>query len=301
MSAGSTRAIFYALAANGGIAVSKFAAAAWTGSGAMLAEAIHSTADCTNQALLLIGLKESQRPASEDYPLGHHRAGYFWSMMVALLLFFVGGAYSFYEGVHRAMHPEPLENGLIAMAVLGMAVALEGFSLWGAIKEIRKESGGQPFLRWFRETRQSELMVVAGEDIAALAGLALAFIAIGATVLTGNPVYDALGSCAVGIVLMIIAVAIMWEVKGLIVGESAGPEQRADIRRFIEEQPEVDAVLNLITLSWGSRLVVAVKARMKDAENISGQDMIDRINAVEQRLQDRYAEAAWVFFEPDVR
>lgn len=298
---GSVRAILYALGANFGIAASKFGAAWWTNSGSMLAEAIHSTADCVNQLLLLLGMKEAKRPESADHPLGHHRVTYFWSMIVALLLFFMGGAFSVYEGIERMRHPHPLENGLVALAVLGVAVALEAFSLAGAMREIRTVAGGKPFLRWFRETRESELMVVAGEDIAALAGLTLAFCAVAAALVTGNPLWDALGTVGVGVVLMIIAVLVMIEVKGLIVGESASPEQREAIRRFIAAQPEVAEVLNLITLAWGDRIVVAVKARMAEAEAISGAQLTGRINAVEARIEAEFPQAKWVFFEPDAR
>ena len=298
---GSTKAIFYALGANFGIAVSKYAAAWWTSSGSMLAEAIHSTADCANQLLLLLGLREANKPETDDHPLGHHRVTYFWSMVVALLLFFMGGAFSLYEGIHRLLHPEPMENGIAAMAVLGFAVVLEAFSLWGAMKEIRLESGGKPFLQWFRETRQSELMVVAGEDIAALLGLALAFIAVTATVVTGNPLWDALGTISIGAVLMVIAVAVMVEVKALIVGESVAPEMRREIEEFVAAQPEVAEVLNVITLAWGAKAVIAVKARMAEMDTITGTQMVHRINAVEERMQQRWPNARWVFFEPDVR
>ena len=298
---GSVRAIFYALGANFGIAVAKYIAAFWTGSGSMLAEAIHSTADCANQMLLLLGLKQARRPASADFPLGHHRVTYFWSMIVALMLFFMGGAFSVYEGIERLLHPQPLQHGLIAMAVLACAVVLEAFSLWGALKEIRTISGSQPFLVWFRETRQSELMVVAGEDIAALLGLALAFVAVGATVLTGNPLWDALGTLAIGVVLMVIAIAVMIEVKGLIVGESAAPQLRAEIEAFVAAQPEVEQVLNVITLAWGDKVVIAVKARMRDMETQTGRQMVNAINVVEERMQQRFPAAQWVFFEPDVR
>ena len=298
---GSVKAILYALGANFGIAGAKYFAAFWTGSGSMLAEAIHSTADCANQLLLLLGLKEAARPESADHPLGHHRVTYFWSMVVALLLFFLGGAFSVYEGVHRLLHPEPLENGLAAMAVLGFAVVLESFSLWGALKEIRAESGGKPFLQWFRETRQSELMVVAGEDIAALIGLALAFLAVTATVVSGNPLWDALGTLGIGTVLMVIAVAVMVEVKALIVGESVAPEMRREIEEFVAAQPEVAEVLNVITLAWGAKAVIAVKARMADMDTITGTQMVHRINLVEERMQQRWPNARWVFFEPDVR
>ena len=300
-SEGSTKAILYALGANFGIAVAKFGAAWWTHSGSMLAEAIHSTADCVNQLLLLLGMKEAKRPATPDHPLGHHRVTYFWSMIVALLLFFMGGAFSVYEGVERLRHPHAMENGKIAMAVLAVAVLLESFSLWGALREIRKESGGKTFLRWFRESRQPELMVVAGEDIAALAGLVLAFIAVAATVITGNPLWDALGTLCIGVVLMLVAVVVMIEVKALIIGESASPEQRAEIEAFVAAQPEVEQVLNIITLAWGNKTVIAVKARMTDMERISGLAMVHAINAVEERMQQRWPQAAWVFFEPDVR
>jgi cation diffusion facilitator family transporter len=300
-SEGSVKAIFYALGANFGIAVSKYIAAFWTGSGSMLAEAIHSTADCANQMLLLLGLKQARRPASADFPLGHHRVTYFWSMIVALMLFFMGGAFSVYEGVERLLHPQPLQHGLIAMAVLACAVVLEAFSLLGAIREIRKIAGRQPFLAWFRETRQSELMVVAGEDIAALVGLVLAFVAVAASVISGNPMWDALGTLAIGIVLMVIAVAVMIEVKGLIVGESATPQLRSAIEAFVAEQPEVEQVLNVITLAWGDKVVIAVKARMRDMKSSTGLQMVEAINVVENRIQERFPAAQWVFFEPDVR
>ena len=187
------------------------------------------------------------------------------------------------------------------MAVLGCAVVLEAFSLWGAMREIRKVAGRQPFLAWFRVTRQSELMVVAGEDIAALLGLALAFVAVAASVFTGNPVWDALGTLAIGVVLMVIAIAVMIEVKGLIVGESATPQLRSEIESFVAEQPEVEQVLNVITLAWGDKVVIAVKARMHGMESCSGRQMVEAINAVEARMQERFPAAQWVFFEPDVR
>ena len=185
----SPKAIFYALAANIGIAVCKFAAAAFTGSGAMFAEAIHSSADCGNQMLLLFGLRQARRPASPLHPLGAGRAIYFYSLIVALLLFFVGGVFSVYEGVHRVLVREPLAYAYVALAVLGVSVVLEALSLMGAMREIRKNHPHKSLWRWFRETRESELLVVAGEDVAALAGLAIAFVAVLLTMLTGNPVF----------------------------------------------------------------------------------------------------------------
>ena len=295
---GSVKAIFYALGANGGIAVAKFSAALYTGSGAMLAESIHSLADCTNQIFLLLGLKEARKPANESHPMGYGRVVYFWAMMVAILLFFMGGLFSVVEGVEHFRHPEPLKNPMVALLVLGVSVVLEGISLYGAMREIRKIAHGKPFLKWFRETRQSELMVVAGEDIAALLGLALAFIAVVLTVVTGNPSWDAMGSISVGLLLMLVAVAVMREVKAVITGESAAPEVHAAIKAHIAGHPQVDTVLNLITLQWGEQMMVAVQAKMRP--QASDRALVDAINVVEESIQQRWPQARWCFFEPDV-
>jgi cation diffusion facilitator family transporter len=297
MAADSNRAILFALGANAGIAVTKFGAAAYTGSGAMLAEAIHSVADTANQLLLLLGIKRAKTPPDEQHPLGYHRVTYLYGMLVALLLFFVGGLFSIYEGWHRLQHPEPLKNAVLALVVLGVAVVLEAISLWGAMREIRKVQAGRPFLRWFRETRQSELMVVAGEDIAALGGLALAFIAVLLSMWTGNPIFDALGSIGVGVLLVIVAVAIIIEIKGMIVGESAEPALRRAIEQHVASRPEVKRVLRIITLQWGAQVVVAVRAEM--APVASADELVDAINRVEASLQQAYPQAHWVFFEPD--
>lgn len=295
----SNKPIFYALGANGGIAAAKFAAALYTGSGAMLAEAIHSLADCTNQLFLLRGLKEAKKPPDESHPMGYGRVVYFWAMMVALLLFFLGGAFSVMQGIEHLRDPEPLSNVYVALGVLGVSVALESFSLYGAMKEIRKTSGDKPFFRWFRETRQSELLVVAGEDIAALCGLSLAFIAVLLTVVTGNPIWDACGTIAVGVLLMVVAVFITHEVKGMITGESAAPEVHAAIKAHILARPEVDHVIHLITVQWGSQLMVAVQARMHAQP--SDHALVEAINTVEETIQQRWPTVKWCFFEPDFK
>jgi cation diffusion facilitator family transporter len=297
MAADSTRAILFALGANAGIAVTKFGAAAYTGSGAMLAEAIHSVADTVNQLLLLLGMKRAKAAPSVDHPLGHHRVSYFYGMMVALLLFLVGGLFSVYEGWHRLQHPEPLKNAVVALVVLGVAIVLESVSLWGAMREIRKVQAGRSFWRWFRETRQSELMVVAGEDIAALGGLVLAFLAVLIAMWTGNPLFDALGSIAVGALLVIVAIAIIIEVKAMIVGESAEPALRSAIEAHVAARPEVKRVIRIITLQWGPQIVVAIRAEM--APVASADDLISAINRAEDSLQQAFPQAAWVFFEPD--
>jgi cation diffusion facilitator family transporter len=295
---GSTKAIFYALGANGGIAIAKFSASIFTGSNAMMAEAIHSLADCTNQIFLLLGLRESKKPANEIHPMGYGRVVYFWAMMVALLLFFLGGAFSVMEGIKHFNHPVPLSNATVALIVLGISVVLEAFSLHGAMTEIRKISGGKPFIKWFRETRQSELMVIAGEDIAALAGLGIAFIAVLMTIVTGNPLWDASGSIVVGILLMVVAIIITHEVKAMITGESAAPEVHAAIKSHIEGRPEVECVIHLITLQWGEQLMIAVQAKMQ--RQSSDVALVDAINVVEQSIQERWPQAKWCFFEPEL-
>ena len=294
---GSVKAILYALGANLGIALAKGGAAFWTGSGAMLAETIHSFADCANQVLLLIGLKGAARPATVEHPLGHGRAMYFWSLIVALLLFSVGGLFSVYEGIERLHHSAGLRDPWIAIGILVFSIGLEAFSLAGALKVIRERQGTRTLWQWFRTTRQSELMVVAGEDIAALAGLTFALIALLLTVATGNPLFDAAGSVAIGVLLIVIALAIVREVKSLIIGESADPLVHAAIERFISARPEVERVLNLITLQWGDHIVVAVKARMKEARNVHR--LLGEINACEAALKQRFPEVSWIFFEPD--
>ena len=295
---GAVRAILYALAANAGIAVAKGGAAFWTGSGAMLAETLHSIADCANQGLLLLGLKRSQRPADANHPLGYGRATYFWSMIVALMLFTVGGLYALYEGIERMLHPEPIKDPWLAVGILAFSVALEAGSLWGALKIIRQQQGSRSFWEWFRVTRQSELMVVAGEDIAALLGLVFALLAVLVAIATGNPLYDALGSVAIGALLIVVAVAVMREVKGMIVGESADPLVHGEIERFIAARPEVAAVFNLITLQWGDSVVVAAKVRMQQSTDAAR--MIHEINACEVALKERFPEVSWIFFEPDI-
>jgi cation diffusion facilitator family transporter len=297
MSGESPKAIFYALAANIGIAVCKYAAAVFTGSGSMFAEAIHSTADCGNQLLLLFGLRQSREPPTPVHPMGSGRAINYYSLLVALLLFFVGGAFSVYEGVHRLIAREPLRFVYVALLVLAISVVLEALSLMGALREIRAGSPKKSLWRWFRETRESDLLVVAGEDIAALAGLAIAFAAVLLTVITGNPAWDAWGSIGVGVLLMLIAGLIAREVKSMIVGESASPEMRRNIEAFLRARSEIRSIINLITLQWGKEIVVAVQAEMIDYAD--SRAMVEAINVIEADLQARFPQVRWVFFEPD--
>jgi cation diffusion facilitator family transporter len=296
--ANSLRAILLALGANFAIFVAKLIAAVMTGSGAMLAEAVHSLADCANQGLLLVGMRQAKRPPSMEYPLGWGRVMYFWSFLVAMLLFSVGGMFSIYEGVHKLSHPEPLSWPWLAVGVLAFSIVVEGISMHGCLKEVNKARGSRSLWRWFRETRSSELLVIFGEDLAALLGLSLAFIAIVATMITGNLLFDALGTIAIGVLLVIVAVAVANEVKALLVGQGVEPEQREAMIDFLNAQPDVDAVLNLLTVQMGPDVMVAVKARMAPAAD--QRSFIEAINRTEKAMKQAFPDVRWSFFEPDI-
>ncbi|HEY0199913.1 MAG TPA: cation diffusion facilitator family transporter [Rhodanobacter sp.] len=296
--ANSLKAIFLALGANFAIFLAKLVAAFVTGSGAMAAEAVHSLADCGNQGLLLLGMRQAKRPASDDYPLGWGRALYFWSFLVAILLFSVGGMFSVYEGVHKLSHPEPLKWPWLALGVLVFGIVAESFSMRGCMQEVNKARGTQNLWTWFRETRSSELLVIFGEDLAALAGLCLAVVAVGATMLTGNLMFDALGTVAIGALLLVVAVMLAIEVKALLIGQGVEPRRRAELLAFLQNRPEVAEILNLITLQMGPDVMVAVKARMQPVA--SDRKLIDAINVVEAAMKAEFGDVRWSFFEPDI-
>jgi cation diffusion facilitator family transporter len=264
----------------------------------MLAEAVHSLAECGNQGLLLLGLRQAKRPPSDEFPLGWGRALYFWSFVVALLLFSVGGMFSIYEGVHKLGHPEPLKWPWLALGVLAFGIVAEGYSMHGCLQEVNKARGGRSLWRWFRETRSSELLVIFGEDFAALIGLCLAALAVGVTMLTGNLLFDALGTIAIGVLLVLVAVAVAVEVKALLIGQGIDPARRAELLAFLEARPEVAEVLNLITLQMGPDAMVAVKARM--APVAGDRALVEAINAVERDMKAAFGEIRWSFFEPDL-
>ncbi len=294
----SLKSIFFALGANLSIAVSKLIAAMVTGSGSMMAESIHSLADSGNQLLLLLGLKRAKRPPSPDYPLGHGKAIYFWSFVVALILFSVGGMYSIYEGFHKLAHPEPLSYPVVAIGVLLFSIAAEGVSMWGCLREINKERKGRSLINWFKETRQSELIVVFGEDLAALLGLCFAIVAVACSIITGNPFYDALGSIVIGILLVMVAFFIGMEVKGLLIGQGVEPGLKREMKQFFENRKEIRQVFNLLTLQLGSDVMVAVKARMEHFD--SAREMVKAVNLCEASFKAQYPQVLWLFFEPDI-
>jgi len=295
----STRAILFALGANFAIACAKGVAAFFTGSGAMLAETVHSLADCGNQLLLMLGMKQARRAPSADYPLGYGKAIYFWSFLVALMLFSVGGMYSIYEGVHKLQHPEPLRQWWWAVAVLVFGIVAEGMSMRACLQEVKKARGDRSLWQWFRESRQAELVVIFGEDLAALAGLVLALLAVVLSVVTGDPIWDAIGTLAIGLLLVVVAVFVAVEVKALLIGQSMDPDREHEVRAFIAACPEVASVISLITLQLGNDVMLSVQAEMTPAD--SADALIEAINRVERAVKQRFPEVRWSFFEPDSR
>ena len=295
----SIKSILFALLANLGIAITKTIAAVITGSGAMLAESIHSYADCGNQGLLFLGLRATKKKPDLEHPLGYGKEIYFWSFIVALILFSMGGLFSIYEGIHKIHLHEGLKNPIIAIVVLLISMILEASSLYGCLTQINKLKHNVSLWTWYKNSRKSELVVVLGEDIAALLGLSFALIAVVLAMVTGNPVFDACGSIAIGTLLVIISIFLAVKVKSLLIGQSADDETRTQIKMVLEARPEIERIFNLITLQLGPHIMVAVKAKMKKVDSVS--QLIQNINTCEAELRKENSEIRWIFFEPDMK
>jgi cation diffusion facilitator family transporter len=294
---GSRRVVVIALLANLGIAVAKLVAALATGSGSMLAEAIHSFADCGNQGLLLVGASRSAKPPDERHPLGYGREAYFWAFMVAVVLFTLGGLFSIYEGVEKLRHPHDLDHAGWALGVLGFALVVEGYSLMQALKAARQARGDASLLRWGRRTADVDLLVVTFEDLAAQAGLVLAFAAILLTLWTGDTRFDAAGSLAVGLVLLVVAVFVGAQMRRLIVGFSAEETTYATLRE-VWDGHGFDVLRAIAVWSGPGTLMVAVKVRCRD-HALTGTELVGRLNAGEAAVRGRLPEVRWQFAEPD--
>lgn len=290
--------ILRALGANFAIACAKGVGAFITGSGAMLAETLHSLSDCMNQILLLVGVRQARRPPSEKYPLGQGRSLYFWSFMVAMLLFLGGGAYSIYEGVHKLRHPTPLESPYIAIAILGFALLVEGWALTGAYKAVKARKGERSLLRYLRETKDSDLVVIFGEDGAAVLGLTLALIAVMIAWVTGDARFDAIGTLCIGTVLIAVAVFLAIEVKSLLLGEAADTALIDQVHQVAASDARIEKVLRAIAVQQGpSEIMLALKLKYRD--DLTGPELVNAINEFEVRLQEQVPEVKWSFVEPD--
>ncbi len=295
----STKHIFESLAVNVAIAAAKGVAAVLTGSGAMLAETIHSSADCGNQILLLLGVRRAKAPPDPSHPLGYGRALYFWSFMVALLLFTGGGVFSIYEGVHKILKPEPIDNILVAVGILLFSMALEGYATLSNIREANKRRGSTPFFRYLRQTKDSDFVVVMGENSAATVGLTFALASIGMAHYTGDARWDAVGSLAIGIVLVAVAIFLAVEVQSLLVGESADPEIDAAVREVLAQRTELGELITMFTIQQGPGEVM-VSIKILPREGLSAHELCTAINAFESELKTRMPEIRWVFVEPDI-
>ena len=295
----STTHILQSLVVNLVITVAKGLAAFVSGSGAMLAETLHSFADCGNQLLLLIGVKRARKAPDEAHPFGYGRAVYFWSFIVALMLFLGGGVFSLYEGVHKLQHPERVEASIANYVVLGFALLLEGWATLGNVRELDKRRGQTAFLRYLRASKDSGLIVVFAENSAAVLGLVAALIAVGVSQVTNDARWDAAGTIVIGAVLTGVAVFLAVEIKSLLVGESADPELARIVRETIAEDERFTEVVDLVTMQQGpGEALVGLEVAMRPG--IPFEEVVSAINEFEVRLRTKRPDAKWCYVEPDV-
>lgn len=300
MASGSTKAILAAFFANLGIAIAKFVGYLFTSSSSMLAEAIHSLADTSNQALLLLGNRRAVRDATPEHPFGFGRERYFWSFIVALVLFTVGGLFAVYEGVHKLSEAgHELSNVQWAIGILVFGIFLEGYSFRTAVKESRKLKGNASWWQFVRHSRTPELPVVLLEDLGALVGLVIALLGVSIASITGDSRWDAYGTIAIGVLLIVIATVLVFEMKSLLIGESALAPVRTRIVSAIEATEDVNRVLHMRTQHIGpDELLVAAKVQMKpglDTARIAA-----AINAAEGRVREAVPLSCMIYLEPDI-
>jgi cation diffusion facilitator family transporter len=298
-SSGSTRAIVAALVANAGIAVAKFIGFLITQSSSMLAEAVHSVADTSNQALLLFGQRRARKEATELHQFGYGRSRYFYSFVVALVLFSLGAAFALYEGYHKISHPSPLTSPMIAVAILVVAIGLETYSFRTAVVESRPLKGNGTWWQFIRHSRNPELPVVLLEDTGALLGLVFALLGVGLTVLTGNPIWDGIGTAMIGALLGVIAVILMIEMHSLLIGESATAQDLQSIQAALVATDHVERVIHLRTQYLGPEemLVGAKIALAPGAELTTVAAAIDRAEAA---VRAAVPAATVIYLEPDL-
>lgn len=296
---GSTRAIFAALGANTGIAITKFIAAAISGSASMFAEAIHSVADTGNQVLLLLGGKRAKRKATPNHPFGYGRSRYIYAFMVSIVLFSIGGMFSILEGVNKLTEPHELEQAWLPLTVLGIAILLESFSLRTALQAAKEERGRTSLYKFIRHAKSPELPVVILEDIAALLGLVFAFAGVGITVLTHDAVWDAIGTLAIGALLVAVAVILGIETSSLLVGEGATEKDNTKIASAIRATKGVHDIIHMKTLYLGpDELMVAAKIAVRGTD--SAKEIANIIDIAEENIRKEVPIARVIYLEPDI-
>lgn len=295
---GSTKVIYAALAGNLAIAATKFGAALFTGSSAMLSEGVHSLVDTGNGALLLYGLRRSRRPPTAERPFGHGRELYFWSFIVALLVFALGAGVSFYEGVIHILNPAPMKNVVANYAVLGFAGIFEGYSWSVALKEFRRTKGEMGYIEAVRISKDPSVFTVLFEDSAALLGLLVAFLGIAGGEYLGMPVLDGVASIGIATILALAAAVLARESKGLLMGEPAMPEMEAGIKEIVQADPAVEKANEVITLHLGpTQIFAALSVDFRDV--ISAGDIETCVERMEAKIRERFPEVIAVFVKPE--
>ena len=297
---GGTKAVVAALAANAGIALSKFVGFGLTGATSLLAEAVHSVADCGNQTLLLWGAKKANRAPTPEHPFGYGRERYFWSFVVALVIFAMGGAFALYEGIQKLLHPHPLRSPVIGVGILMFGVVLESLSFRTALREARPLKGRLTWWQFVRHTKAAELPVILLEDLGALVGLAVALVGLGLATLTGEPRYDALGSVAIGVLLCVIAGVLSVEMRSLLLGEAAPLDQQEEIAAALRSSPHVRAVIHMRTLHLGPEELL-VGAKLEFDPTLDFASLARAIDVAETRVRAAVPIARVIYVEPDVR
>jgi len=295
---GGSKAIVAAFVANLGIAVAKFVGFIITGSSSMLAESVHSLADTGNQGLLLFGRRRATRDADDGHEFGYGRERFFWAFVVALVLFALGSLFAIYEGVHKLQHPEPINAPMVAVVILGLAIVLEGFSLRTAVHEAHQMKGSRGILGFIRSTKNPELPTVLLEDIGALTGLVVALTALVASWKI-DPIYDGVGTLIIGGILGLIAVFLAIEMKGLLIGEAATPEDRADLIAAVESHPDVERIIHLRTEHIGPEsILVASKVAFRPGLTVA--ELAQAIDSAEAAMRNVVPEASLIYIEPDL-
>jgi cation diffusion facilitator family transporter len=297
---GGNRAIVAALAANVGIAVTKFAAFLLTSSSSMLAESIHSLADSGNQVLLLVGGRRANRDATPEHPFGYGRERYVFAFIVSVVLFSVGGLFALYEGFHKVRHPEPIDSWQwVPILVLVVAIGLESYSFRTAIHESNQVRGSLTWVQFVRRAKAPELPVVLLEDFAALIGLVLALFGVGLTLITGDGIWDGIGTIAIGVLLVAVAVVLAVETKSLLLGEGATPEALARITAALVSDPSVQRLIHMKTMHLGpDELLVAAKIAVAPTD--SAAEVARTIDAAEARIRAAEPVARMIYLEPDI-
>ncbi|HEX3787252.1 MAG TPA: cation diffusion facilitator family transporter [Pseudonocardiaceae bacterium] len=295
---GGGKTVLAALLANAGVAVAKFVGFLLTGSSSMLAEAVHSVVDTSNEGLLLLGRRQSRRKATRAHPFGFGRERFFYGFIVALLLFSLGAAFAVYEGVEKVIEPHPVDSPLIAIIILVVALGFEGMSFRTAVRESEEVRGEGSWWRFIRNVKIPELPVVLLEDSAALTGLVLALAGVGLSVLTGNPVFDGIGTIGIGATLGFVATVLIVEMKSLLIGEGAEPETLRTIVRELQRET-VDRVIHIRTQYLGPEEIL-VAAKIALVPELSLREVAGAIDAAEQRVREAVPTVNLIYLEPDL-